>query len=227
MPLLAAGDGAPNPWFQWSFVTSHRDLIVTATRQHVTLTVTAVLIGLLISVPLALLARRARWTSTPILGFTGALYTIPALAFIVAMQAFFGLGRLTVLIPLVCYTLLILVRNMVAGLDGVPIDVREAARGMGFGPTRLLLRVELPLALPAIVAGLRIATVSTIELAVIGAYIGEVNYGRFIFDGLQNNFYRAEVTTGVALTVLLAVIADVSLLGVQKLVSPWERRRTS
>lgn len=229
MLLPAAGTdaaGIPNPWFQWSYLTGHTEAILTATRQHLTLTAVAVLAGLVLSLPLAVLARRYRWSAAPILTTTGVLYTIPALAAIVALVPFLGTRTaLTVEIPLTAYTLLILVRNILVGLDGVPPEVREAARGMGFGAARLLWRVELPLALPAIIAGLRIATVSTIELATIGAYIGQGGYGTFIFEGFQNNFYRAEITTGVLLAVALAVTADLGLRAIQRLLSPWQRGR--
>lgn len=221
---LAAG-GVSNPWFDWSYVTDHADDILTATRQHVTLTVVSVVIGFAVSLPLALLARRHPLLRSTVLGSAGVLYSVPALAFIVALVPAFGLDATTVVIPLTAYTLVILVRNIVTGLDEVPPEVIEAARGMGLGRRRLLWQVELPLAVPAIVAGLRIATVSTIELVVIGAYVGQGGYGRFILEGFQNNFYRAEITTGVLLTVLLAVVADGLLLLLQRVVAPWRRVR--
>ena len=225
MAILSAVslDGVPNPWFDWSYVSNHVGDILSATREHVTLTLVSVALGFVIAVPLAVLARRARPLRAVVLGTAGVLYSVPALAFIVALVPPFGLSATTVVIPLTAYTLVILVRNVLAGLDDVPPAAVEAARGMGFGPTRLLLQVELPLAVPAIVAGLRIATVSTIELVVIGAYVGQGGYGRFIFEGFENNFYRAEITTGVLLTVLLAVLADVLLLGMQRLSAPWRR----
>lgn len=228
MPLLAAAaGGVPNPWFSWSFVADNTDHILTAARQHVILTVVPVVLGLALSVPLALLARRFDRLRTPVLGVAGVLYAIPAIAVVVALVPALGLSRWTVIIPLVAYTLVILVRNILTGLDGVPADTVESARGMGFGPVRLFLQVQLPLALPAIVAGLRIATVSTIELAVIGAYVGQGGFGTFIFEGFENNFYRAEIVVGVLLTVALALLADLLLLGLQRLVSPWQRRRAA
>lgn len=224
--LSAAGlDGVPNPWFSWSFVTDNVSDILTAAREHVTLTLVSVALGLAVSLPLALVARRYRWLQTPVLGVSGVLYSVPALAFIVALVPPLGLGAATVVVPLVAYSLIILVRNILTGLEDVPADVVDAARGMGYGPLRRLLRIELPLAVPAIVAGLRIATVSTIELVVIGAYVGKGGFGDFILQGFQNNFYRAEVTTGVVLTVLLALVADLLLVGVQRLVTPWARSR--
>jgi osmoprotectant transport system permease protein len=133
-----------------------------------------------------------------------------------------GLKPLTVEIGLTAYTLVILVRNVAAGLAGVPADVVEAARGLGYGSLRLLLRVELPLALPAILAGLRVATVSTIALTTIGGYVGYGGLGDLIFQGL-NSLYRAQVLTASLLCVALAVIADLLLLGLQRVLTPWTR----
>jgi osmoprotectant transport system permease protein len=116
------------------------------------------------------------------------------------------------------------VRNLLAGLDGVPPDVREAARGMGVGPVRMLLRVELPLALPTVVAGLRIATVSTVALVTVGVVVGHGGLGQLIFSGFNNNLYRAEIFTATALCVLLALVADALLLGLERLLTPWARR---
>ena len=139
-----------------------------------------------------------------------------------------GLSRTTALVPLVAYTLLILIRNIVAGLDGVPPEVREAAQGMGYRRLRQLFSVELPLALPAIVAGIRIATVTTIGLITVTALIGQGGLGQFMIDGFQRDF-RTPLTVGITLSVALAVIADLLLVGAQRLVSPWaraERRRS-
>ena len=212
-----------NPWFSWAYVTQHASELAAATRQHVALTLWSVLVALLLAVPLAVLARRVRWTRTPILTGAGVIYTIPSLALFVVLAQYFGLKPITVLIALVGYALLILVRNVLAGLDGVPADVVEAARGMGFGPARLLLRVELPLALPSILAGVRIATVSTVALVTVGAVVGNGGLGELILSGL-NSLYRAQITTASLLCVLLAVAADLLLLGVQRLATPWVRR---
>ncbi len=213
-----------DPWFSWQYVVDHRDDILAATREHVILTLIAVGVGLLLAVPLALAARRWRWTATPILAVTGIVYTIPALALFAALFPFTGLSVLTVEIGLVSYTLLILVRNVLAGLDGVPADVREAARGMGFRGATMLARVDLPLALPAILAGVRVATVSTVALVTVGAIVGHGGLGRLILEGL-NSLYRTEVVTASIACVLLAVVADLVLLGVQRALTPWDRSR--
>jgi len=211
-----------DPWVRWDWVRVHGDDIVAAVRQHVELTAIAVLLGLVISFPLGLVARRWRRSEGPILGFTGALFTIPSLALFALLVPFTGLSRLTAEIGLVIYTLLILVRNIVAGLDGVPEEVREAAHGMGYRPLGQLLRVELPLAVPVIVAGIRIATVTTIGLVTVTGLIGQGGLGAFIIEGINRDF-RTPVVVGSVLSVALAVVADVSLAGVARLLSPWSR----
>ncbi len=222
-PRLLADLG--QQWLRWSYVTQSRHRILDALRQHVELTIVAVAIGLLISLPLGLLAWRYRWLATPILGFTGALYTIPALALFAFLIPVTGLTRTTAEVGLVSYTLLILVRNVVAGLDAIPADIREAATGMGMTPLRRLLRVELPLALPAIFAGVRIATVTTIGLITVTALIAQNSLGQLIYSGLINQD-RTPVTVGIVLSVALAVVADLSLIGMQRRLTPWSRSRS-
>jgi osmoprotectant transport system permease protein len=214
-----------NPWFSWSYVTDHSHDILAATRSHVTLTLLSVAIGMAVALPLALIGRRARWLRGGVLGLSNVLYSIPSLAAIVALEPVFHLAIWTVVVPLAAYSLVILIRNILTGLDEVPKETLEAARGMGLGPLRIFYGVELPLALPSIMAGLRIATVSTIELVVIGGYIGQNGYGQPIFEGLHDN-YRAEIMTYVLLTVLLALVADVLILGAQRLLTPWRRARS-
>jgi osmoprotectant transport system permease protein len=199
------------------------DDIVSRLEQHVLLTVIAVGLGFAISLVLALLIVRWRWLYPPIASFAGILYTIPSLALFAVLVTITGPSITTAEIALVGYTLLILIRNIVAGLDGVPRDVREAAVGMGFSPLQLLLKVDLPLALPVIVAGLRVATVTTIGLVTVSALIGLDNLGTFITDGLQR-FFMTPVLLGAVLSIALAVVADVALLGVQRLIAPWTRR---
>ena len=213
-----------NPWLSWSYVTSNFGHILAGVRQHVALTVIAVAIGFAISLPVALAARRWRWIATPALAVAGVAYSIPSLALFVALIPFTGLSRVTVEIGLVLYSLLILLRNILVGLDAVPDDVREAARGMGYGPLRLALTVDLPLAVPAIIAGLRIATVSTIALTTVGFIVGYGGLGNDIAAGFQNN-YRAQAATATIACVLLAVIADAAWLLVQRLLTPWARAR--
>jgi osmoprotectant transport system permease protein len=208
---------------RWDWIGLHGDDIVAALRQHVELTAIAVAIGLLISVPLGLAARRWRRTEGPILGFTGALFTIPSLALFALLVPFTGLSRLTAEIGLVTYTLLIMVRNIVAGLEGVPEEVREAAHGMGYRPLGRLLRVELPLAVPVILAGVRIATVTTIGLVTVTGLIGQGGLGAFIVEGINRDF-RTPIVVGSVLSVALAVVADIGLAGLTRVLAPWARR---
>jgi osmoprotectant transport system permease protein len=226
-PLQLAQD-IGSKWIYWPWVSDHLDEIRTRLAEHITLTFWAVLLGFLIAFPLALLAVRYRRLYPPVIGVTGVLYTIPSIALFVFLIPWTGLSRTTALVPLVAYTLLILIRNIVAGLDGVPPEVREAAQGMGYRPLRQLFSVELPLALPAIVAGIRIATVTTIGLITVTALIGQGGLGQFMIDGFQRDF-RTPLTVGIILSVALAVVADLLLVGAQRLVSPWaraERRRS-
>jgi osmoprotectant transport system permease protein len=215
---------APNPWVSVDYVRDNADAILAATRQHVTLTLVSVALGLALAVPLALLARRFRVLQTPVLGLAGVVYTIPSLALFAVLAPVTGLTGTTVVIGLVGYTQLVLVRNLLAGLDGVPEDVREAARGMGVGPLRMLLRVELPLALPTVLAGVRVATVSTVALVTVGVVVSNGGLGQLLFSGFNNNLYRAEIFTATALCVVLALAADLLLLGLERLLTPWTRR---
>jgi osmoprotectant transport system permease protein len=221
---VLAQSEVPNPWISVDYVRQNADVLLAATRQHVELTVVSVLLGLLLAIPLALLARRFRRLETPVVSFTGFLYTIPSLALFAVLAPVTGLTGTTVVIGLTAYTLLVLVRNLLTGLDGVPEDVREAARGMGVGPVRMLLRVELPLALPTVLAGVRVATVSTVALVTVGVVVSNGGLGQLIFSGLNNNLYRAEIFTATVLCVLLALTADLLLLGLERLLTPWARR---
>jgi osmoprotectant transport system permease protein len=212
-------------WLCWSYFTSNTSDIISATGEHVTLTVLSVLLGLLVAVPVAAFARTGPLRRGSVYAVTSAIYAIPSLAFIVAIYGVFGLGRLTVVIPLAAYSLVILVRNIITGLDEVPADAVDAARGMGFSPARLLWRVQLPLAVPTIFAGLRIAVVSTIELVVIGGYVSQGGYGDYLLRGLHDD-YKAEVTTYLLLTVLLAVVADLLMLAAARPLTRWQRVAT-
>ena len=213
-----------NPWWSVDWFTSRGPEILAATRQHVILTAIAVGIGFALSLPLAVLAHRLPRLRTPVLGFVGVIYTVPSLALFAVLVPFTGLSRTTVEIGLVGYTLLILVRNILTGLSGVPADVVDAARGMGYAGGRLLWRVELPLALPAVIGGIRIATVSTIALVTIGAEVSNGGLGRLILEGFQND-YKAEAFGASVLCVALAIVADLLLLVVQRLLTPWQRGR--
>jgi osmoprotectant transport system permease protein len=226
--MLAAGSlgAAVDPWIRWDWISRHPDVIGTALLQHIELTVVAVGLGVLIAVPLGLVAWRERILRGPIFSLTGILYTIPSLALFSLLIPFTGLTVLTAEIGLVSYTLLILIRNIVVGLESVPDDVREAARGMGYRPLAELTHIDIPLAIPAIIAGIRIATVTTIGLVTVTALIGEGGLGSLILDGLIRDF-RTTLVVGTVLSVALAVVADLGLAGMQRLVTPWARGRAA
>lgn len=222
MAFLAQDCLQANAWICGEYLRTRQEEILDALVQHIGLTLRGVLIGLLLAVPLALLARRVRRLETTILAVTSLIYTIPALAMFAILLPFTGLTTRTTVTGLVLYSLTILVRNIITGLDGVPDDVREAARGMGYGGARLLLQVEVPLALPTIIAGVRIATVSTIALATIGAIVGNGGLGQLMYLGLPTAFH-AQILTATVLVVLLAVVADLLLIGLQWALTPWRR----
>ncbi len=208
----------------WEWVGDHRAVILTRLVQHAELTVLAVGIGLAISLPLSILAYRHGRVYPPITWVTGLLYTIPSVALFVLLIPITGLTNTTVEVGLVSYTLLILIRNTVVGLRGVSEDVKEAAVGMGYSRRQLMWRVELPMALPAIVAGLRVATVSTVGLVTVGFIVGRGGLGELIIEGL-NSFFATKVIVGAALCVVLALVADALLLGLERALTPWSRAR--
>ena len=228
-PLAApAGGGPGNPWFSWQYVQDNADTIVSKLGFHIGITVETVVIALLVAVPLAVLAYWIRPLTGPILALSGVLYTIPSLALLALLAPLLGAtSRVTVLIALVLYALLLVVRNALTGLTEVPADVKDAAAGMGYGRFGRLWHVELPLALPGIVTGLRLATVSTVALVTIGAIIGQGGLGDLIMGGFWNNFYKAEIITGTVLCVGLALVLDLALVGLGRVLTPWSRRRTS
>jgi len=220
VPHLAAN--GPDSWIWWEWVGDHLDEIQTRLTEHVELTALAVLFGLLLAFPLAFLSFRYRRLYPPVLFVTGALYAIPSLALFGLLIPITGLSTATALVPLTLYTLLILVRNIVTGLDGVSPEVRDAAAGVGYARRRQLREVELPLALPAIIAGIRIATVTTIGLVTVTALVGQGGLGRLIVDGYTRDF-KTPTVVGTVLSIALAVTVDLALLLVQRIATPWDR----
>lgn len=214
--------GQSDQLIDWAWVERNFGQIVDRTWEHLTLTGVSVGIGLVISIALTVVALRWRWTYPPITGFTGLLYTIPSLALFALLVPFTGLSATTAIIALTSYTLLILIRNIVAGIDGVPAAVKEAADGMGYTPRARFWRMEVPLALPVIVAGMRIATVTTVGLVTVTAVIGQGGYGFFILRGL-NTFFWTQLIIGVVLSVVLATVLDLLFVGLQRVLSPWAR----
>ncbi len=218
------GRGVDNPWLSLDYLRRSGGEVWEHLQIHTTLTVEAMLIAIALALPLAMIARRSPRLSGPILGLTGVLYTVPSFALFALLAPFTGIGRTTVLIGLVAYALLVLVRNTLVGLQGVDPDIVDAARGLGYSPTRLLLTVELPNALPSIVAGLRIATVSTVALVTVGVVVGYGGLGQLMFRGMQSN-YRAQIATSALLCLALALVLDLLLVLAARWAMPWARSR--
>jgi osmoprotectant transport system permease protein len=212
----------PDSFVWWSWIGRNGDQIWLRTLQHLQLTVVALAVGLAVALVLAAVALRWRASYGPITWTAGVLYAIPSIALFAFLVPVTGLGFVTAEIGLVSYTLLILVRNIVTGVDGVATEVRSAADAMGYRPLHRLAAIDLRLALPAIVAGLRIASVTVIGLVTVTALVGTGGYGVLILDGLSRNF-TTPIVVGAVLSITLALVVDLALLGVQRLLAPWER----
>ena len=225
---LSVDTQATNPIIRWEWIFKRpatRHELWAATLQHLQLTLLAVGIGLVLASALAAVALRFRWTFAPITAFTGFLYTIPSVALFGILNTKMS-NTAAAEVALVSYTLLVLVRNIVAGIDGVPPAVTDAADGLGLSRGRRLLTVELPLALPVIVTGIRVATVTTVGLVGITAIIQLGGLGQLIFDGYGTQFFT-KIVVGSALSVLLALVLDVAFHRVEVLLTPWARRRAA
>jgi len=209
------------------WIAGHLGSIVERIVQHLQLTVLPLALGILISLVLAVWAVRQPRVYAPVTAVTGLLYTIPSLAAFAVLRPIFGLSLLTALVPLTTYTLLILVRNFAAGFTSVPAEILEAAEGMGYTRRQRLFRVELPLAVPLIIAGIRLASVTTIGLATIAAVLGDSfgGLGQLITEGIQN-FFPTKYLLGAALSVLLAFAADFLFVRVERFVTPWAHAKT-
>lgn len=216
-------DAPPNPWLSAQYLRDNAGDVLAALGQHVGLTVQAVLIATAIALPLGLLAHRRPRLAGPLLSTAGVLYTIPSLALFAVLAPYTGIGRVTVLIGLVLYALLLLVRGVLVGLGGVDPAAKDAARGMGFSSTAMLWKVELPLALPAMVSALRLATVSTVALTTVGVVVGAGGLGQLLFRGFRSN-YHAEIMTATLLCLVLALVADLLLAVAGRLATPWQVR---
>lgn len=222
--------GQTAPLIDWDWVGRNLDTIWARTVEHLTLTGIALVVGMLVSIALAALAMWKPKTYPPITSVTGLLYTIPSLAVFALVAPFIGIGTvpqkyLTAEVALVGYTLLILVRNIVTGIKGVPSGVKEAATGMGYREAGRLARIEFPLAVPVIMAGVRIATVTVVGLVTVTSLIGLGGLGFFILDGLRRSIiFPTEIIVGVALSVILAATLDFFLLAVGRALTPWARR---
>ncbi len=220
--MLANG---PDSFIWWEWVGDHTDDIRDRTIEHLQLTGSSVAIGFVIAMGMALVSLRWRRTYGPLAALAGGLYSIPSLALFGFLVPLTGLGFRTAQIALVSYTLLILLRNIVAGIDGVPPAVIEAADGMGYEPWRRFLVVDLRLAAPAIIGGLRVATVTVIGLVTVAALVGSGGYGTFIEDGLSRaRGFSTPIVVGGVLSIGMAVVFDLAFVVLQRVVTPWARR---
>ena len=215
---------ASNGLFCAGWAADNLDRYVGPFFKQAELVVISVGIGFAIALVLALLSHRNRWLIPPVLGFTGVLYTIPSIAFFFLLLPITGFGTDTAVIALSAYTLQIIYRNIMAGLANVPGGAKDAGRGMGMSERQLLWRVELPLAVPELVAGLRIATVSTVALATLAVFAGGGGLGSQIVAG-SNITFRTGVITAGGIAILMAMGFDALLVGAQRLLTPWRRAR--
>jgi osmoprotectant transport system permease protein len=218
--LVLAQDGVPAG--QW--LSQNTDAIVRRGVEHLQLTAISIGLGLAISIVLAVVALRYRGAYRPITLATGIVFTIPSIALFPILRPYFGLTATTAIVGLTLYTLLFLVRNIIVGIEGVPAEVVEAAEGQGYARNRLFLEVQLPLALPVILAGVRIATVTTIGLVTITGLIGYGGFGFFIFDGLRSNLYMPKLLVGALAPMVMALLADGLLQLLERAMTPWSRR---
>ena len=206
------------------WIADNFDRYVSPFLEHIYLTLVPVVLGFGISFTLALLAHRRGWLVGPVTAVTGALYTIPSVAFFFLLQPLTGLGYTTAIVALTCYTLLIVFRNVITGLQSVPAETKDAARGMGLTDRQMLWKVELPLALPEIMAGLRIATTTTVGLAALAFLAGAGGLGAELNAG---KFFKSNVAVAGGLCILLAAILDLLILTAQRIATPWQRARAT
>lgn len=209
---------------RWAWIGSHTDDIRENTLQHLQLVGTSLLISVLIAIPVAILVYRSRTAFGGATAVSGALYTVPSLAMFAFLLTIFDIGFWPAVTALVLYSLLILIRNAVVGLRSIPAPVRDAARGMGLTRTQTLLRVELPLALPSIVAGIRITAVSTVGIATIAVFIGAGGLGELIYnDGIQRGLFVTPIVVGAVVATAMAILIDIALVVAERLLTPWQR----
>lgn len=223
-PTAAPPAEVANNWFSWHYIQQNADQILTDLQFHFVTTIEAVIAAMIVAIPLAVLCYWVKPLAAPILALSGVLYTIPSLALFAFLAPFIGIGVTTILIGLVLYALLLMIQNTLTGLRQVPEEVRDAARGMGYSRFGMLLRVELPLALPGIITGIRLATVSTVALLTVGVIVGQGGLGQLIFSGLHTNFGKAPIFTGTILCVALGLALDLVIAGIGRLITPWTRR---
>lgn len=207
------------------YLRTSGDTVLAALQQHVLLALLPVVFGLLLALPIGYLAHRYRWLYPPLLGVSSILYAVPSLALFVVLPGLLGtriLDPVNIVVALTIYTVALLVRTVVDGLSSVPATVTAAATAIGYRPLGLLTKVELPLAVPVILAGLRVATVSNVSLVSVGALLGVGGLGALFTDGLQRD-YLAPILVGIVLSVALALVLDTVIVGIQRVLTPWAR----
>jgi osmoprotectant transport system permease protein len=207
----------------WSWIPGNTSLIWQLTWENLKLGVLSALYGLVLSLPLGIIAARWRWFYPPVLTGINIVYAVPSLALFIALIPSFGLTDTTVIIALTVFSLCVILPNVVEGLRGVPPAVTQAATAMGYGPLRRLVTIDLPLAVPVIIAGLRVGVVSSISLASVGQLIGVSSLGYLFIDGLQRSF-PTEIYVGIALVIVLALVCDLILVAVRRALTPWLAR---
>ena len=207
-----------------NYLTNSWSDLLAALGEHVLITTASITLATLIAIPLAVVAVRSRWLVTPTLIAGALLYTIPSLALITGLWPIFGLSATTVIVALALYALMVILRNTIVGLQEIPPDVHRAALGMGYSEGAVLVRIGIPMALPAIMVGIRLATVSTVGLVKVGALVGHGGLGQIVLNGFTNNFYRAPIFAATLLAVVLGLTLEWILVVVERRLSPWARR---
>lgn len=219
---MRPSNSAFNPWFSWDYVANSWQVLLAALFEHLLITIISVGVACMIAIPIGVVATRWRVLSTPLLVTAGLLYTVPSLALITGLWPIFGLSVTTVIVALTLYSLLVILRNTIVGLQDVSPDVLNAARGMGYREWGVLAKVALPIATPAVIAGVKLATVSTVGLVMVGALVGHGGLGSVVLNGFTNNFYRAPILLGTALTVAIALAFEFGLTRLQRRLTPWQ-----
>jgi osmoprotectant transport system permease protein len=225
MTPLADGE----PLVRWDWIGDHTDLLTSLTFHHLKLALLPILFGLIVAIPLGIVCVRWRWLYPPTLGVANVFYGVPSLALFMLLLPYFGVGSggeadFTIIVPLTLFSLSVLVPNVVDGLRAVPEPVRQAATAMGFGTLRRLIQVELPIAVPVIIAGTRVATVASISLVSVGVLIGNGGLGQEFIDGYSRDFTTPIIASSV-LIIVLALVSDGVLVTAQRLLTPWARGR--
>jgi osmoprotectant transport system permease protein len=207
-----------------NYLTSSWSDLLAALGEHVVITIAAITLATVVAIPLAVVAVRSRWLVTPTLIAGALLYTIPSLALITGLWPIFGLSATTVIVALALYALMVILRNTIVGLQEIPPEVHRAALGMGYSEGAVLVRIGIPMALPAIMVGIRLATVSTVGLVMVGALVGHGGLGQIVLNGFTNNFYRAPILAATLLAVALGLVLEWILVALERRLSPWARR---